>query len=248
MHHERGEAVGALPGGGVAAEAIIAGAKIPANASNPGGAPDTAKDTVHPTKPRKQKRKHRTKDVRGSRGSHKRGKSTSNPTQPACTCRNSTGSLTRWIRMSLAVAIVCTAVAGYLMEWRWPTGASQPRHASPLRDRGELFMLWKPDYGRTSNRRFGLLGALGVAYVTQRTLVVPSFITTELQVELDLPALAHAGVQAMREEDFMDIVAESTSRGQVSASDVAISQVRHATEPCAIMRAHGLVWRAHGHL
>ena len=87
-----------------------------------------------------------------------------------------------------------------------------------------------------------------MAYATQRTLVVPSFITTELQVELDLPALAHAGVQAMREEDFMDIVAESTSRGQVSASDVAISQVRRATEPCAIMCAHGLVWCAHGHL
>ena len=93
------------------------------------------------------------------------------------------------------------------------------------------YMTWAHTYGEATNRRFGLLGALAVARLVGRTLVLPTDLDVEAYVSLDYAGLRKEGISVVSEREFRDVIVPSM-QPKFSTTDVIISMVRaRGSEP-----------------
>ena len=77
--------------------------------------------------------------------------------------------------------------------------------------------------GQTSNRLFGFVGALAVAFVTNRTLIVPKDLRLDDMATVDAAGLlADLGIRLMSQQEFIML----QQRAPLGSQHVAIAQVQ----------------------
>ena len=96
----------------------------------------------------------------------------------------------------------------------------------------ERYLVWQYFYGQTNNRLFATIGALAVAQLTGRTVVVPDDLHTlpadarsrsGVVAELDVGALAAHGVHVISQSEFTARV--RSAQLKLGAKDVYVSDV-----------------------
>jgi len=75
--------------------------------------------------------------------------------------------------------------------------------------------------GRTANRLYGFLGALAVAKLTDRTLIIPTHLHLDDIQHVDYDALSKEGVQVISEKEYRRL----QFVGRLQNSDVALEKV-----------------------
>ena len=122
----------------------------------------------------------------------------------------------------------------------WCVGcdAVYERSQSPSHRHDERFLIWMFSYGRSANRMFSMMGALAMAKLTGRTVVVPDelhFMRTSLTqaggavLELDVAGLAAENITVISETQFRSLVVPRL-HPSFGPHDVLISKVR--VTPC----------------
>lgn len=130
------------------------------------------------------------------------------------------------IVVAAMVALSVTAVS---------LGTRRPALPS-MRIPSRTYMTWAHTYGEATNRRFGLLGALAVARLTGRTLVLPTDLDTEAYVTLDYAGLRKEGISVVSEREFRHSIVPAM-QPKFSTTDVIISMVGRCSSLAA--PAHG---------
>jgi len=81
-----------------------------------------------------------------------------------------------------------------------------------------------PSDGRTANRLYGLLGALAVARLTGRTLIIPTHFKIDAIQHIDYEALGKLGAKVITEHEFRRLSFFPWLRSE----DLALERVRRA--------------------
>ena len=136
----------------------------------------------------------------------------------------------------------------------WCVGcdAVYERSQSPSHRHDERFLIWMFSYGRSANRMFSMMGALAMAKLTGRTVVVPDelhFMRTSLTqaggavLELDVAGLAAENITVISETQFRSLVVPRLhpsfgphdvliSKVGVPVSRVRVTTLASHTMPC----------------